>query len=61
MKMIKKISGSSVMFFSSANLLAHPGHEAIGDVLHIEYLFAVGIIAGAIVLLMAWKRVKERH
>jgi hypothetical protein len=40
-------------------VLAHPGHEAIGDVLHVEYLFAVGIV-GAIGL-SVWKRVKQRN
>jgi hypothetical protein len=44
---------------ASANVLAHSGHEAIGDVLHVEYLFSAGIV-GAIVV-MAWKKVTERR
>ncbi len=56
MKKIQKISASVGLLVASTNVLAHSGHEAIGDVLHVEYLFAAGIV-GAIVL-MAWKKVK---
>jgi hypothetical protein len=59
MKRIQKISTSVGLLLASANVLAHSGHEAIGDVLHVEYLFAVGIV-GAIAL-MAWKKVKGRR
>lgn len=59
MKMIQKISASVGLLVASTNLLAHSGHEAIGDVLHVEYLFAAGIV-GAIGL-MAWKKVKDRR
>jgi len=59
MKMIQKISVSVGLLVACANVLAHPGHEAIGDVLHVEYLFAVAIV-GAIAL-MGWRKVKERN
>jgi len=59
MKMIQKVSASVALQVASVNVLAHPGHEAVGDVLHVEYLFAVGIV-GAIVV-MAWKKVKGRR
>ncbi|WP_336146543.1 hypothetical protein [Marinobacter salarius] len=59
MKMIQKIGVSIGLLVASVNVLAHTGHEAIGDVLHLEYLFVVGVV-GAIVL-MAWKKVKERR
>jgi hypothetical protein len=59
MKRLQKISASVGLLVASANVLAHSGHEAIGDVLHVEYLFAVGIV-GAIGL-MAWKKVKQRN
>ena len=59
MKRLQKISASVGLLVASANVLAHSGHEAIGDVLHVEYLFAVGIV-GAIGL-RVWKRVKQRN
>ncbi|MFL1455027.1 hypothetical protein ACJO5Y_11330 [Marinobacter sp. GN3S48] len=59
MKRIQKISASVWLLVASASVLAHSGHEAIGDVLHVEYLFAAGIV-GAIAL-MAWKKVNERR
>ena len=59
MKRTQKISASVGLLVASTNALAHSGHEAIGDVLHVEYLFAVGLV-GAIVLL-AWKKVKKRR
>jgi hypothetical protein len=59
MKMIQMISASLLLLVASANVLAHPGHAAIGDVLHVEYLFAA-VIVGAIALITR-NRVKERR
>ena len=53
------MSVSAGLLLASTNVLAHPGHEAIGDVLHVEYLFAAGIV-GAIAF-MAWKKIKQRR
>ena len=59
MKKIQKINASVALLAASTNVLAHPGHEAIGDVLHVEYLFAAGIVG--VIALMVWKNVKERR
>ncbi|MEX2474469.1 hypothetical protein [Marinobacter sp.] len=58
MKRIQKNGAGVGLLVASTNVLAHSGHEAIGDMLHIEDLFAAGIV-GAIVL-MAWKKVKSQ-
>ncbi|MBZ2168791.1 hypothetical protein [Marinobacter sp. F4216] len=59
MRRIQKIGASAGLLLASANVLAHSGHEAIGNVLHVEYIFAAGIV-GAIVL-TAYRKVSERN
>ncbi len=59
MKRMKNFSLSAALMAASSSVLAHPGHEAIGDVLHVEYLFAVGIVVA--VALSAWKVIKQRQ
>jgi len=58
MKNIKKMSISAVLLLASTNALAHSGHEAIGEVLHIEYLVAVGIVSA--IALAVWKKSRQR-
>jgi hypothetical protein len=59
MKSIKKISISVGLLLASTNTLAHSGHEAIGDVLHIEYLVAAGIVSA--IAITAWRKIKQRR
>ncbi|WP_421859799.1 hypothetical protein [Marinobacter salarius] len=59
MKRMRNISLSAALITASSGVIAHPGHEAIGDVLHVEYLFAVGIVVAA--ALSAWKMIKQRR
>jgi hypothetical protein len=59
MKNVKQMSVGAGLLLASANVLAHSGHETIGDVLHVEYLFAVGIV-GAIAF-TAWRKIKQRR
>lgn len=59
MKRMKNVSLSAALVTASSSVIAHPGHEAIGDVLHVEYLFALGIIVVA--ALSAWKVIKQRR
>lgn len=58
MKNIKQMSVSAGFLLASANVLAHSGHEAIGDVLHIEYLVAAGIVSA--IALAVWKKSRQR-
>ena len=50
---------SAVPLLASTNALAHSGHEAIGDVLHIEYLVAAVIVSA--IAFTAWKKIKPRR
>ena len=50
---------AAALMTASTTALAHPGHEAIGDVLHVEYLFAAGIVVAA--AFSAWKVIKQRR
>jgi hypothetical protein len=50
---------AAALLSASATALAHPGHEAIGDVLHVEYIFAAGIVVAA--AFSAWKAIKQRR
>lgn len=59
MKRMKNVSLSAALMTASSTAMAHPGHEAIGDVLHVEYLFAVGIVVAA--AYSAWKVIKQRR
>jgi hypothetical protein len=59
MKRIQKTGASVGLLLASANVLAHSGHEAIGDVLHVEYLFAVGIVG--VIAFTAWRKIKQRR
>lgn len=59
MKLMKNYGLSAALMAASASVMAHPGHEAIGDVLHVEYLFAAGIVAAA--AFSAWKVIKQRR
>lgn len=58
MKQMKNVSLSAALMTASSSVMAHPGHEAIGDVLHVEYLFAAGILA--VSGFTAWKAIKQR-
>ncbi|PFG53353.1 hypothetical protein ATG98_2453 [Marinobacter sp. LV10R520-4] len=58
MKNIKKMSISAVLLLASTNALAHSSHEAIGDVLHIEYLVAAVIVSA--IALAVWKKSRQR-
>ncbi|QSP94832.1 hypothetical protein LPB19_16945 [Marinobacter salinisoli] len=51
MKLTKRIAMTAAMVLASGVAWGHGGHEAIGDGLHIEYLFAAG--AAGIVALYA--------
>jgi len=57
MKQSKEVSLTAALLSASTTALAHPGHEAIGDVLHVEHLFAAGIVVAA--ALSAWKAIKQ--
>ncbi|MDP4531692.1 hypothetical protein Q9252_06015 [Marinobacter salarius] len=59
MKRMKNFSASAALMTASSSVLAHPGHEAIGDVLHVEYLVAVGVVVAA--AFSAWKVIKSRR
>jgi hypothetical protein len=56
MKRIQKISASVGLLVASANVLAHSGHEAIGDVLHVEYLGAFAICIVTLVTVIRKKK-----
>lgn len=49
MKLNTKLIATVALLLASGVALSHPGHEAIGDGLHIEYLFAVGAFGVAAV------------
>jgi len=53
MKTFKNFSMTAALLAASTTALAHPGHEAIGDVLHVEYLFTA--ITAATIALGLWK------
>jgi len=59
MKNIKQMSVSAMLLLASTNALAHSGHEAIGDILHIEYLVAALIVSA--IAFTAWKKIKQRR
>lgn len=59
MKQLKTFSLTVALMAASSTALAHPGHEAIGDGLHVEYLFAVGVVAAA--AFSVWKMIKQRE
>ena len=59
MKQLKTFGLSAALMSASTTALAHPGHEAIGDVLHVEYLFAAGIVV--VVAISASKVIKQRR
>jgi len=59
MKLRNQLAVAAGLIFASGAAWGHPGHEAIGDVLHIEYLFAVGAVGiVAVFSLMGSKRDK---
>lgn len=59
MKRMKNVSLSAALMTASSSVIAHSGHEAIGDVLHVEYLFALGIVVAA--AYSARKVIKQRR
>ncbi|WP_150910486.1 hypothetical protein [Marinobacter halotolerans] len=59
MKQLKKVGLTAALLSATTTALAHPGHEAIGDVLHVEYLFAAGIAVA--LCLTVWKRAKKKQ
>lgn len=46
MKLHNQLALTASLILASGAAWGHPGHEAIGDVLHIEYLLAAGAAAG---------------
>lgn len=42
MKLCNQLGLTASLILASGAAWGHPGHEAIGDVLHIEYLVAAG-------------------
>lgn len=58
MKQLKSFSLTAVLMAASTTAVSHPGHESIGDGLHVEYLFATGIVVAA--AFSAWKVIKQR-
>jgi len=59
MKIFKSFSLTAALIAAPTTAFAHPGHEAIGDGLHVEYLFAAGIVVAAV--FSAWKLIKQRR
>jgi len=59
MKLRNQLALTASMILASGAAWGHPGHEAIGDVLHIEYLVAVGIVCA--VARTAWRKAKHRR
>lgn len=57
MKLGSQLAITTSLFLASGTAWGHPGHEAIGDVLHIEYLVAVAAtVATAVYGVMRYKR-----
>lgn len=59
MKQFTSFSLTAALMLASTTGLAHPGHEAIGDGLHVEYLFAAGIVVAAAI--SVWRVIKQRR
>jgi hypothetical protein len=56
---MKNFSLSAAVIAISTSVFAHPGNESNGDVLYLEYLFAVGIVVA--VVLPTWKTIIQRR
>ncbi len=57
MKLANRLTLTASLILASGLAWGHSGHEAIGDVLHIEYLLAAGAaVAVGIYALMRHKR-----
>lgn len=48
MKLRNQLAFTASLILASGAAWGHPGHEAIGDVLHIEYLVAGAVVATAL-------------
>lgn len=59
MKLANGLALTAGLILASGTAWGHPGHEAIGDVLHIEYLVAAGIVCA--VARTAWRKAKQRR
>ncbi len=46
MKLRNQLALTASLMLAAGAAWGHPGHEAIGDVLHIEYLVAAGAAVG---------------
>ncbi|MCM0613045.1 hypothetical protein KFJ24_11240 [Marinobacter sediminum] len=57
MKLTNRLTLTASLLLVSGAAFGHAGHEALGDGLHIEYLFAIG--AAAIVAVYGLKRAKR--
>ncbi len=57
MKAITRVLMATGLMVTATAASAHSGHEAIGDGLHIEYLFAIGAVG--IVVVYAFTRAKR--
>lgn len=57
MKLRNQLALTASLILASGAAWGHPGHEAIGDVLHIEYLVAgAAAVATAVYGVMRYKR-----
>ena len=57
MTLTNKLMTSATLLMASGVALGHPGHEAIGNGLHVEWLFAAGVVVVAAVYgLVRYKR-----
>jgi len=57
MKLRNQLTVTASLILASGAAWGHPGHEAIGDILHIEYLVAgAAIMATTIYGMMRYKR-----
>ncbi len=57
MKLVNRISATFCLIIASGAVWGHPGHEAIGDALHIEYLLVAGTaVAVAVYAVIRHKR-----
>lgn len=59
MKRRNQIAITTSLILGSGVAWGHPGHEAIGDALHVEYLFVATIVAVSTAGVL--KKIKQRR
>ncbi|SFR54713.1 hypothetical protein SAMN05216203_1300 [Marinobacter daqiaonensis] len=60
MTLTSKLFTTAALLAASGVAPGHPGHEAIGDGLHVEYLFAAGaVVVAAVYGLVLYKRNRD--